>query len=266
MRSFILLSVAISLGAEIRTPNFQITAPDASVAELIGKWAEHHRRKKAEQWLGREMPAWSDPCRLSVDVTMDQHHGRTEFTFMHGQVAGMNMSISGSLDRLVNSVLPHEVAHTVFAQHCGCPVPRWADEGAAILSESAEEHERHVQMVRQMFEQRKLFRLRLLLPMMEYPAGTDAVMTLYCQGFAVSDYLVKHRDNLTFLSFVVEGQRTKDWDRALQSSYGFRSVEELEESWFRYMKTKRPRTAALPGMGHRSLEITASWLHRQKAS
>ncbi len=45
------------------------------------------------------------------------------------------MNIEGPLDRLLSSVLPHEITHTVFAHYFRTPVPRWADEGGSVLSE-----------------------------------------------------------------------------------------------------------------------------------
>ena len=41
----------------------------------------------------------------------------------------------GPASALKNSVLPHEVTHTVFAHHFRQPVPRWADEGGSVYSE-----------------------------------------------------------------------------------------------------------------------------------
>ena len=39
------------------------------------------------------------------------------------------------MERMLHSVLPHEMTHTVFAHHFRYPVPRWADEGGSVLSE-----------------------------------------------------------------------------------------------------------------------------------
>src|SRR5438105_3934402 len=65
-----LVAVA-SMGAEYRTANFVVTAANPQIAESVGKWAEHYRREKATQWLGREMPQWPQPCPLKVTVSMD---------------------------------------------------------------------------------------------------------------------------------------------------------------------------------------------------
>jgi len=39
------------------------------------------------------------------------------------------------LDVILKRVLPHEVTHAVLMLHFGRPIPRWADEGAAVLAE-----------------------------------------------------------------------------------------------------------------------------------
>jgi len=123
-------------------------APDPQVAQLIGQWAEHYRKEKALLWLGREMPNWPQPCPLHVVVNMQAPGGATTFQFGQGQVLGMKMEIQGPLERLVRSVLPHEVTHTVFAHHFRHPVPRWADEGGSVLSEDDLERDRHDQRQR----------------------------------------------------------------------------------------------------------------------
>jgi hypothetical protein len=255
MRWFILVSVALSLGAEYRTPNFQVTAPDAQSAELVGKWAEHHRREGAVQWLGKEMPAWCDPCPLSVTVTMDAPHGKTSFTYQSGRVCKMEMSMSGPLDRLVYSVLPHEITHTILAHHFGCAIPRWADEGAAVLSECEAEQQRHAAMTAILLNNKKHFRLRTLFLMTEYPAKAEEVTALYCQSFAVADYLVKQKDRARFLKLVADGLAAKDWEKAVQTGYGFKSVDDLEENWLKSLAAKAAKDfktakAALRGPNH----------------
>src|SRR4051794_40599052 len=127
-----ILAIA-SMGAQYRTTNFVVTAPNAQIAQQMGQWAEHYRREKAMQWLGQEMPQWGRPCPLIVQVTMDPPSGATSFQFGQGQILDMKMEIQGPLDRLMASVLPHEITHTVFAYHFRCPVPRWADEGGSVL-------------------------------------------------------------------------------------------------------------------------------------
>ena len=67
--------------AHYDTPNFSVSAPNAELAKRFGDMAEHYRREKAIEWLGKEMPQWSRKCPLRVEVTMDAAGGATTFTF-----------------------------------------------------------------------------------------------------------------------------------------------------------------------------------------
>src|SRR3954470_24431852 len=107
----VLVGVLASMGAAYRTPNFVVNAPTAQIAQQVGKYAEFYRREKALQWLGQEMPQWGKPCPLKVTVTMNGSGGATSFAFDRGQILDIDMHIEGSLDRLLASVLPHEVTH-----------------------------------------------------------------------------------------------------------------------------------------------------------
>src|SRR5665213_943282 len=111
----VILAALSSLGASHRTKNFVVEAATPQIAERIGQWAEYYRKQKAELWLGREMPTWGVPCPLRVTVTYGGSGGATEFAFDRGSIQSINMRIEGTLERLVASVLPHEVTHTVFA-------------------------------------------------------------------------------------------------------------------------------------------------------
>jgi hypothetical protein len=243
-RSVVALVAAVlsvsSMGASYRTTNFVVQAPTPQIAQQLGQWAEHYRREKAQLWLGQEMPTWPQPCPLYVQVTMDAPSGATSFNFGRdqagrGQVLGMKMEIQGPLDRLIYSVLPHEVTHTVFAYYFRCPVPRWADEGGSVCSEDDVERERHDKLVRGILNQGQQIRLRTLFPMREYPRN---VLCLYAEGYSVTDYLIKQSSRPAFLQFVAHGM-TSGWDSAVRTFYHNNSVEELEEAWLKHLRDTR---------------------------
>lgn len=234
----LVLAAFASMGAEYRTTNFVVDAPTPEIAKQIGQYAEHYRKEKAIQWLGQEMPPWRHPCPLKVIVTMSGAGGATSFAFDHGQVLGQHMQIEGTLDRLVASVLPHEVTHTVFAYYYRCPVPRWADEGGSVLSEDEAERNRHDQLARQILNTPgRAIPLRRLFTLREYP---NDVMALYAQGYSVTNFLVGQSNRKTFLSFVAHGMR-QGWDGAVQSYYRYQNVDDLEKAWVEHLRnTKRP--------------------------
>ncbi len=241
------LSASLAQGAVHRTQNFTVEAATPQIAEQVGKYAEHYRKEKAMLWLGREMPPWPQPCPLKVSVTMGGSGGATSFAFDRGQVLGQHMHIEGTLERLLSSVLPHEVTHTVFAFHFRQPVPRWADEGGSVLSEDDLERRRHDKLVRQVLNTGRAMPLRRLFSLKEYPRD---VMVLYAQGFSVTEFLVSKSSRPAFLNFLADGMRA-GWDQAAQAHYGYRSVDELEQAWLQHLRDtkERPPTEVARGGG-----------------
>jgi len=130
-------------GASFRTPNFVVDAPTREIAKSVAERAETYRGEIAREWLGRELPTWASPCPVRVRITGGEAGGLTSFGFNDGRVTDQSMVVEGRLDRILASALPHEVTHTVFAAFFGGPMPRWADEGASLLSEDDRERQRH---------------------------------------------------------------------------------------------------------------------------
>jgi hypothetical protein len=242
-RVVFLLGIVLSFGASYPTTNFVVDAPTPQFAEVVGKWAEYYRQKKAIEWLGREMPNWSTPCPIHVKVTAGGASGATSFSFSGGGV-WQTMEIEGPPERLINSVLPHEITHTVFAHYFGAPVPRWADEGGAVLSEDDLERNRHDAMVRQILNASRSIPLNRLFTMKEYPRSSDGVGALYAQGYSVSDYLVHLSSRQVFLQFVAHGMQSNfGWDNAARTYYRFQSVNELEQSWLAHLRSTKKQPA-----------------------
>ena len=215
------------------TENFVVTAPTKELAKTFGEQAEVYRREKAMDWLGFEMPRWSTRCPLDVQITMNGTGGATTFTFTtssgRSSVSSQEMKIFGEMNQLLNSVLPHEITHTVFAQHFGQAVPRWADEGGSVLSENDEERYSHDVRCRELLNRGKGISLRALFPMNDYPHD---MITLYAQGYSVSQYLIDRDGKKKFLEFVRVGMKNgnRNWEDAVQM-YGYKSTDDLQVAW-----------------------------------
>jgi hypothetical protein len=236
-----LLSLFVGLGSvtgsEHVTANFVVRAATPQIAQKVGEYAERWRREKALEWLGREMPQWGKKCPLTVTITPGGSGGETRFAFDNFQILDQQMEVSGSLERILNSVLPHEVTHTVFAYKFRQPLPRWADEGGSVLSEDDIERKKHDDLIRRYLAKgNQAYRLRTLMTMMQYPNTGEDVITLYAEGYSVVRFLVESSNRQTFLEFVGDGMRPNiGWDRALQKHYGLRNIEQLEQSWLKWM-------------------------------
>ncbi len=214
-------------GASHRTPNFVVEAPSPDAARQVAEHAEACRVSIARAWLGRELPNWSAPCPIRVKITRGEAGGLTSFGFNRGRVSDQTMTVEGRLDRILASSLPHEVTHTVFAAYFGGPMPRWADEGASLLSEDQREHDRHDQIVVDLFARRGHLPLDRLFEAEEYPSD---LMGFYGQGYSISRFLVEMGGRPRFLQFVRDGSRS-GWDTAARSHYGLAGVNELDRAW-----------------------------------
>ena len=122
---------------------------------------KQYRHDLAVAWLGQAMPNWSQPCVMTVQAAPHLGAGgATTFVFEDGEVFGWRMSIQGSRERILDSVLPHEITHMIFASHFRQPLPRWADEGGATSVEHAIERNKHRQMLPTFLRTRPRHRLQ----------------------------------------------------------------------------------------------------------
>jgi len=239
----LIATMATADAASVKTTNFVVETARQDDAEEFAKLAEHYRKQKAMEWLGKEMPPWRQPCRLRVIVTGNGAGGATTFDF-NGQTVYQEMQIEGARERLKHSVLPHEVTHTVFAHHFRQPVPRWADEGGSVYSEDDLERSRHDKLCKQILNAGDGIQLKALFRMKEYP---KQVMTLYAQGYSVTKYLVEKSDRQAFLNFVASGMQN-GWDAASKEHYGFNNVDDLEKNWIDHLhKVARGEAVATTG-------------------
>jgi len=207
-----------------------VTAPTAEVAREVAEFAERYRRELAIEWLGQELPNWSKPCTVTVRVGQVGAGGVTTFNFDRGEVFGWNMTLQGPYDRIIDSVLPHEVSHTIFACYFRRPLPRWADEGAATLAEIDSERRRQTTTCRQVLGNRTHIPLKKLLPMKEYPPDMRDVMTLYAEGYSLAELLVQRGGKALYLKFLNDAHY-HGWERSAQQNYGYRGLEEMEKEW-----------------------------------
>ena len=177
---------------------------------------------------------------MRVKLTRGEEGGLTSFGFNRGKVSDQSMSVEGRLDRILASSLPHEVTHTIFAAYFGGPMPRWADEGASLLSEDLREHRRHDQIVLDLISRRGNLPLDRLFTVEEYP---DDLMGFYGQGYSISRFLVEMGGRPRFLQFVKDGLQ-KGWDPATKTHYGLADVRELDRAWRSWHKVVVTRETA----------------------
>jgi hypothetical protein len=229
--------------AGYKTANFTVSAPTPQLAKEIGDQAEVYRKQLAIEWLGQELPQWSKSCPIRADVAPNKGAGgQTSFVFDRGEVYGWNMSIQGSRERILDSVLPHEVTHTIFASYFRQPLPRWADEGACTTVEHRSEIAKQERNLVQYLKTGRGIPFGQMFAMKEYPHD---VMPLYAQGHALSDWLIQSHGKKAFLAFLSDGMADENWPRAVKAHYGFDSLLAMQTSWNNWVKQGRPQLVSV---------------------
>ena len=237
-RAALVVAVFLSLGASHRTENFIVTAPSPDLARDVAETAESMRRDLAIEWLGSEIAPWQDKCPITVNVGSHLGAGgATSFMFENGRPFGWTMSIQGSRERILDSVLPHEVTHTIFATHFGRPLPRWADEGACTTVEDISERQKQHHMLYEFLTTHRGIAFNEMFAMTEYP---NDVLPLYSQGYSLARYFIAQGGKRKFMEYVGDGMKWNNWTRATQQHYGYGSLSDLQVTWLDWVRRGSP--------------------------
>ncbi len=215
-------------GLEFGTKNFLAIGPTTAIARRVAEEAEKHRKRLARLWLGKEIPDWPQRCPICIRLDA-MCGGYTNFNFANGQETGpqVRINVQGDLDTILSNVLPHEMTHVVLATYFRKPVPRWADEAAAMLSESKPRCDCYRNAFCTQPAPRRMYGVQNLFQMREYPGEPKL---FYDQSYSIANYLVCRKDRATFVTFVRSGVE-HGWSKAAKDCYGFNSITGLESAW-----------------------------------
>lgn len=232
----IALAALFSCGANYRTQNFLVTASTPALAKKVGDQAEGFRKQLALYWLGRELPTWEDVCPIEVIAgPRREANGVTNFVFMQGTVGRWQMRVEGTEERVLDSVLPHEITHTVLASHfapMGKPVPRWADEGACTTVEHIAERSKFDKLLIRYLHAGQGFSFQDLYHIKDYPADP---LPLYAQGYSVVSFLVAQGGPRKFVDYLQTGMSTNDWAQATEKFYQYNGLGHLKKNWLAWV-------------------------------
>ncbi len=244
LRAALLIVAAFaSLGAgrpytSVRSQHFIVSAPTPQLAQEICQAAEQLRRDLAIEWLGRELGPWQGPCPIQADVAPGLGAGgATSFVFQNNTPGQWTMKIQGSRERILDSVLPHEITHTIFATHFGRPLPRWADEGACTTVEHASEKAKQDKFLIQFLTTDRGIPFRDMFRMKEYPPD---ILPLYSQGYSLARFFIQQGGKPKFVEYVGEGMRTNNWTVTTKKYYGFSSLSDLQLTWVEWVRQGSP--------------------------
>ncbi len=234
--ALVLLVATPAHAASVRSEHFIVSASSPQLAQEVCQAAERYRRDLAIEWLGHELPPWRELCPITVRLDPGVG-GATSFMFDRGVPFGWTMNIQGSRERILDSVLPHEITHTIFATHFGRPLPRWADEGACTTVEHAAEKAKQDKFLVEFLHTRRGIPFNQMFAMKEYPRD---ILPLYSQGYSLTRFLIAQGGKRKFVEYVGEGMRTNNWPAATQKHYNFANLSDLQVTWVKWVGEGSP--------------------------
>jgi len=221
------LGVSVASAADFRTRNFIVMAPTPELARSVGESAETFRRDLAVYWLGGELAPWPTPCPVRV-IAGHNLAAQGVTTYNRAPVRDFQMEVVGSPQRILDSVLPHEVTHTILATYFGRPLPRWADEGICTTVEHISERQKHEAKLREFLRSRRGIAMNKLFLLTEYPSD---VLPMYAQGYSVCQFLIAQNGPRAFVGFLGDYMKNPSWTHNVRNHYGYDSLAELQQSW-----------------------------------
>ncbi|MBB3208750.1 hypothetical protein FHS27_004583 [Rhodopirellula rubra] len=228
----VLMTASESDAANYRTQNFLVEAPTPQLAKSVGDAAERYRDDLATYWTGSKLQPWPAPCPVRV-VAGPNLAAQGVTTYNPAPVRDFQMEVIGTPERILDSVLPHEVTHTVLATFFGRPLPRWADEGICTTVEHVSERTKHEAKLREFLSSRRGIAMNRLFLLTEYPAD---VLPMYAQGYSVCQFLIAQQGPKTFIEFLQDYMQRPSWTANVQKHYGYDSLAELQEYWLSWVE------------------------------
>lgn len=239
---------AASAAGAGQSENFIVLCRDPQLAAEVSKEAERLRRDLAVHWLGEELPPWSRRCPIQVTSGPKLGAGGvTQFALYNGNVGDWQMSVQGTPERILDSVLPHEITHTILASHfapLNVHVPRWADEGACTTVEHDSEQSKHKKLLVDFMRTGRAMPFNRMFTLKDYP---DDILPLYAQGHSVVEFLIAQSGPQEFVNFLHQGMQTGGWEKAVRDHFGYETLGQLQIQWNSWIADGRGEVGKFAG-------------------
>lgn len=233
----------------IETPNFQVIhlAKDRELAVSLAQAAEAARAAESKRWGSAEpSPPWTPKCEIVLFPTAQvfgretyqppESPGFSSMGMNSGQIVLRRVHLRADHPNLLKAILPHEVTHVVLADHfLQQPIPRWADEGMAVLAEPLAEQAVRAADLEEPLKSGQLFRLADLTAM---DSPDPKFWNLYyAQSVSLTRFLAETGSPSQLVRCLQKSQ-TIGLDQALRQVYSISGLDDLQARWLAYAHQK----------------------------
>jgi hypothetical protein len=229
----------------LMTTNFRILHADPALAQRVAKAAEAARDEQVRRWSppGGRNP-WAPRCDIYLYPTAalfsrmtgqpEDSPGFSTMGLNAGRVVARRVNLRADHAKL-HAAVPHEVTHVVLADlFTNQQIPRWADEGLAVLAEPpAEQHLRAADLTEPL-ESGRIFKVADLMAA-DYPEGKFWGL-YYAQSVSLTRFLVEQGTPAQFIQFLQGAQRTGP-EPQLRQVYKIDGFADLQRRWLAYARS-----------------------------
>jgi hypothetical protein len=227
-----------------QTGSFRVVFQEASAqTAAVAKTVEQLRTAAFERWSGPAGAEWSPRCDVWLHQTGDDYAkatkqpaaspGHSTVGVKDGRVRQRRIDLRLDDAELLDATLPREVAYVVVADVFPDQAPpRWSIVGMSIQSEAPAEVSRFLRALPRLTKEKKLFAVRDLLQLSEFPE-TDKITAFYVASVSLVDYLVRLKGSRAFALYLREAPR-RGYEEALQRHYGIKDAAELQDRWLKF--------------------------------
>lgn len=233
----------------VDSPNFccrgQLADGDMKrLAECCEAW----RSRLRTLWItGAKVDTWIPKCEVYVHPNQGDYNlalnrlgdvsvGSTMMNFDQGRVVFRRIDVRADANDWSNAALPHELTHVVLGERFGGrSIPRWADEGIAMLSESVEKHQVRLTNLQQLIARRQTLSLYELASLQRIP-GPQQRDAFYGQSAGLASWMIHRSTPARFADFVDECQ-SQGMEKALRQHYQIEGMTGLQQEWDNWMRT-----------------------------
>ncbi|APW59568.1 peptidase MA family metallohydrolase [Paludisphaera borealis] len=234
------------------TASFRIYHTDPALAEQAAETAEAVRARQGTRWASKGVHSpWTPRCDIYLYPTArdfarmtgqpETSPGFSTMGVSGDQIVARRVNLRADHPQVLSAILPHEVTHVVLADvFTDQQIPRWADEGMAVLAEPASEQAGRASDLNAPLAEHRLFKLSQLMAI-DYPEAKHWNL-FYAQSVSLTQFLVRQGTAAQFVAFVKSSQR-KGPETALREVYRFEGFDDLETRWSEYARQQASQVA-----------------------
>ena len=251
------------------TENFCICRPVGyKIKTDIGGSFEALRKELCGTWLAdNDRAAWKPKCHVVVHAKLEgylkevgpggrQTTGSSLMDFDKDRVVMRRIDVRGDKEDWFSAAVAHELTHVVLADRfTHVQIPHWADEGMAILADTAAKQSRHGQDLMAAISNGSVFRLAELLTLDGYPRPAR-MGAFYGQSASVVAFLTRLGTRDQLVTFV-DRATSQGYDTALREVYKIANVAELEHRWRRHLRGGADAREALSVAQPREIDVAS---------